>query len=272
MSGGKGCGERILREAHRHRPIMAAVSRAAAIGTVTLLIDLAVAGGVAFPEAFGFLAQPILRPGRGNAGRVVGGDFLPRLFPRHVAFAGTADPVTDHARQCVEPRSAIHAALADLPAEQLGHAAALGGGHVEVEPVLAFEGRHRDDCLDQLAKVAIARIVVQDLHQPPKTLFGVDRSRHADRLVRGPERRVAANLRGDHVPGATDRGDVVAFGGLGQTPVEVQLVLAFGGDTTRRDLQSRAPARPCSNSTRFGTNSSPPNRHASWHCWSTVST
>ncbi len=184
MSGCEGCGERILGEANRHRPIMPSASRAAAIGTVILVIDLAVAGGVAFPEALGFLAQPVLRPGRGNAGRVVGDDFLPRLFARHVAFAGTADPVTDHARQCVEPRSAIHAAFADLAAEQLGHAAALGGGHVEVEPVLAFERRHRDDRLEQLAKVVIARIVVQDLHQPPKTLFGVDRSRHADRLVR----------------------------------------------------------------------------------------
>lgn len=32
------------------------------------------------------------------------------------------------------------------------------------------------------------------------------------------------------------------------------------------------PARPCSSSTRFGTNSSPPNRHALWRCWSSVST
>ena len=37
---------------------MSPASRAAAIGTVILVIDLAVACGVAFPEAFGFLAQP----------------------------------------------------------------------------------------------------------------------------------------------------------------------------------------------------------------------
>ncbi len=42
------------------------------------------------------------------------------------------------------------------------------------------------------------------------------------------------------MPGAADRGDVFAFGGLGQTPVEVQLALALGGDTTGCDLECRA--------------------------------
>jgi DNA invertase Pin-like site-specific DNA recombinase len=43
-----------------------------------------------------------------------------------------------------------------------------------------------------------------------------------------------------------------------------------GARPRRRHHRGRRPARPCSSSTRCGTNSSPPSRRASWRCWSSA--
>jgi hypothetical protein len=150
-----------------------------------------------------------------------------------VALARAADPVADDPRQGIEPGGAVSTTLAHLLAEQLGDRTAPSLSAVEVERRsdlrLAIDGRHRHDRGRELAQVMLGTGRRQDLHQPGGAGLGVHAAGDADRLVRGAERQVAADLAGDGMAQPADGSDVLTLGGLAELPVEVELALALGG-------------------------------------------
>ena len=158
-----------------------------------------------------------------------------------MALAAAADPVADDARQRVEAGGAVDAAFADLLAEELGDRAARAGAPLKSRSIagLALERRHGHHRLEQLARGRESSGAWSRIATSRRVPFGVDRARHADRLVRRAEGRVAADLDRDHVPHPADGGDVVRSARLGQPPVEVQLALALRRDAAGGDLEGR---------------------------------
>jgi hypothetical protein len=187
--------------------------------------------------------EACLGPGRVDARFVVGDDLLPGLSRRHVPLARAPDPIADDAGQGIEACGPVDAAFAHLAAEELRDTSLAAAGVVEVETGCGFavERRHGEDRLHQLAKIMVAVALFENLNQPSLAALGVHRARDSDRLMRRAEGGIAADLGGDHVPRPAHGLYVLAFGGLGQPPIEMQLALAFRRDAAGCDLERRWP-------------------------------
>lgn len=81
--------QRVLAETHGCRAVIVSATAIGALGK--FVVEGPIALEIALPETLGFLFQPVLWPGRIDAGEVVALDLVPGLARRDVPFAAASD-------------------------------------------------------------------------------------------------------------------------------------------------------------------------------------
>ncbi|ODN68427.1 hypothetical protein A6302_04273 [Methylobrevis pamukkalensis] len=188
----------------------------------------AIALHMQLPEAFGLGHQPIERPGRAQHGGVVAADRLPARERVEAALVHQAHVMADGGAGPLEPRPVVDRAFAHRRGEHRVDAGLRGRrGNVAGE-AYAWQRWHLGDLFGEIRKIHLDRAMFADLHEALVAVLVIDGAGHPDRLVRRAEMRVAADLHGDLAAQAAEGGQVVALGGFGQLPPDMELRRALG--------------------------------------------
>lgn len=191
------------------------------------------------PEAFGLGLQPIERPGRAQHGGVVAADRLPARERVEAALVHQAHVMADGGTGPLEPRPVVNRAFAHRRGEHRVDAGLrCWCGNVAGE-AYAWQRRHVGDLFREIGKIHFDRAMLADLHEALMAVLVIDGAWHPDRLVRGAEMRVAADLHRDLAPQATEGDQVLSLSGFGQFPPDMELGRTLGRAPAAFDDQRR---------------------------------
>ena len=194
------------------------------------------------PQPLGFLLQPLERPCRPQHGGVVLADRLPAVVGADAAVMHEADVVADGGARALEARPVIGAARMHGRRQDMRRCDGLSRMSSGL-PAIASEERHGVDQFGELAQIDFdTGPVFADGDDPLEAALVIDGAGDADRLMGRTEVGIAADLEGDVAAQPAERGEIVAFGGFGELPPDVQLG-ARPPASGRRSRQSASGGR-----------------------------